>query len=375
MSRCGWAVFVGWLVALGCAPDGSSGAQEASSTGATTGPTTSTGGDTGESGSSAGDDTTGESGSSTGDDTTGAPVEPWHEHVLEECAAIVECGCLGPTRLPDDLAACVAIREAELAETAAQGWSWDADCAATRIAGLRGACDLAEESCESQECNLFHGTAVLGDPCLTALGSSGRRDGSACGPGLTCESYTCVPVCTEVEFCEGDVCGPDEDCVPDAEDNYSCVTEYQEGGYCQPFGGDLDPGCADGLVCVAELEKCVGPAAEGEACPYPLCEVGLYCEPWTKTCLPRLPPGAPCDLDESCQTLSCGADELCDALPGEGEACPNRLCAEGLVCGWPQYCRPVVGLGEACSDEVYCGPGLSCVHLEDVCQPKRCNNL
>lgn len=406
-----WIAIVAWLLVGGCSPGPPSSSHGATDTTAsastseatgnstdttnelTTG-TTSTGAtDTSTAGSSTGSateastagsiecmppqttgDTTGTTGDTTG--TTGealTPIESWQEYVAAECAAFVACGCAAPQGLGKDLATCTASREAELAGLAAQGYAWDADCAALRVAAIAQECADEAVSCEASSCRLFHGTAAHADPCWAVQGAS-LWSATECAAGLDCSLHTCITPCTNERGCGGSICTPAQDCFfEDINTTGACLEKAYEGQHCND---DLGPLCLGALVCVPQGEfqgsACVDPGAACEACDT-VCEPGLYCDGDPPLCWPSRPVGAPCAADVECQTRAC-KDGQCAPLPGEGEECPHDLCAEGLACGgWPKVCYPIAQRGEPCLGH-HCAPGLKCTAAE-LCEPKLCSAL
>ena len=304
------------------------------------------------------DETTGTTGDTGDTGDTGeppAPIEAWQEYVTAECAAFSECGCANPKWLGDNLAGCIAARTSHLEPLATQGYVWDSDCAARRLAGVVAACAGAEMPCLADRCELFHGTAGWTEPCEETQNAPHWIDASTCEVGLVCDGSVCIPPCGNVVGCNGDICGLGESCITGYDDPGTCLPDHGECGYCGPEGGHA---CADGLVCTGPTfeEICERPGAAGEAC-VSLCKSGLYCG--EHVCRPLLPADAPCTTNTSCQSLTCDPDGRCDPVPGEGEACPGGVCAVGLVCGEPSFCHPPAQLGEPCpvSD---CAPNLMC---------------
>jgi hypothetical protein len=372
----------------------SSSGEDASSAGMTTyGDSTTDGGDSttdgGDSTTDGGDSTTGApfgceppadgTSGTTGDDetdgTTGepAPFADWETYVAAECAALVDCGCVAPKGLGQDLAACVATRSGELAALAIQGYVWDGACAAQRIAAITAECaGDGEMPCEAERCELFHGDVGAGLACELVGGSTSWADASACTAELNCVGGLCVPGCGE-NLCDGQVCGVDEGCFYDDEDSGMCIPDVGLGHHCGHIYG---PGCAAGLVCAGD-DLWDGTCVQvGQACQpcAGACAAGLFCDDSTLLCWPRFPAGAPCALGEHCESMTCGPDGRCAPIPGEGEACPGHVCAEGLACGWPNFCWKIAGRGEPCPGIYHCEAGLVCGDT-GVCEPSICHYL
>jgi len=317
-------------------------------------------------------DTTGTTG------TTGDPLVPigsWQEYLVAECAALLECGCTAPQGLGTSLEVCMAIRTAELGDAAAQGLTWDPDCAALRVAGVVQRCAGEEAACAATTCSLFHGAAAHAQPCVASWGVPPWLDASTCAAELHCSDEVCVTPCSGEFGCDGNLCGPGQHCFHDDGDVGSCKDNGGVGLYCDPIFG---PDCGPGLVCNVSDDEfngmCIPLPAECEACTS-LCASGSYCDPATKLCRAPAPVGAPCAVNAGCQSLSCGIGGQCDPFPGAGEPCPDGLCADGLVCGSPQLCYPIAQRDEPCpGGSKQCAPGLRC-SATMVCEPLLCSYL
>jgi hypothetical protein len=132
------------------------------------------------------------------------------------------------------------------------------------------------------------------------------EEGAACEQGVECESAYCA--------------------VPDGEDCGVCEAPREENESCVLTGDDVIP-CAADLYCDSEAGVCRAFGELGDACGTNLyCGVGLYC----------------------------GGDEVCVAYPGENEACPDYVCADGLECeddGEQRRCvdaGPGAEIGDSC---------------------------
>lgn len=310
------------------------------------------------------------------DTTTGeppAPIADWETYVAAECAALVDCGCVAPKGLGADLDACVATRGAELAALAGQGYAWDGACAALRLAGVAQTCAGDEMPCAAKACELFHGEVDYAQACESFDGATPWPDASTCTADLSCTGGLCVPACSGLTVCDGELCAADEGCFYDDGDVGSCILDNGEGEHCGHIYG---PGCAAGLICTGDDlwdGTCVRVGAACEACAG-ACEPGLFCDGSTHLCWPRFPAGAPCGEGEHCESLQCGPDARCAPVPGEGEACPGKVCAAGLACGWPNFCWKIAGRGEPCPGIYHCEPGLVCGDV-GVCEPPVCHAL
>ncbi|MBK9755655.1 MAG: hypothetical protein IPO88_19505 [Nannocystis sp.] len=384
MRPCHLATLAGYLLLSACSPDKAADSQSSTGMDTTTsaGPGTSATASTSEVGP-----TTGaiecvpvpDEGSSSSGDTggTGEPPEPiaaWQDYVMAECTALVKCGCAAAQQLGKDLATCVATRSAELGALAANGHLWDPICAAARVAGIQRQCQLETVACEATECELFKGMDVLEEPCQVISGSTQQPDASNCREGVVCKWNVCLQPCKGEFPCDAEICNPDEHCLDSDDGNSYCYQDAGPGERCdeQFFG----PRCADGLVCApyeGEFDnfRCVQPGESCQPCAT-ACGSGHYCDEATKLCWPGVE-GAPCTTSENCQSLACPW-EHCSAPPGEGAACPQGVCAEGLLCGETARCYPIAQHGESCSGQYTCAKGLICTHAV-VCEAPICDAL
>lgn len=385
MRPCHLATLAGYLLLSACSPDKAADSQSSTGMDTTTsaGPGTSATASTSEVGP-----TTGaiecvpvplEESSSSGDTgDTGEPPEPiaaWQDYVMAECTALVKCGCAAAQQIGKDLTTCVATRSAELGVLAANGYLWDPICAAARVAGIQQQCQFATVGCHATECELFKGTDVLAEPCQVLPGSTKQPDASNCREGVVCKWNVCLQPCKGHHICDAAICEADEDCFADDENTGYCRQYVGLGQHCDPYH-IYGPDCADWLVCAGvgpdqgpDQYICVQPGESCQTCSN-ACGSGHYCDEATKLCWPRRPGGAPCTASETCQSLSCQGGQ-CDPLPGEGAACPQGLCAEGLHCGKWATCRIIARHGESCSGLKECAQGLACNHLA-VCEPSIC---
>lgn len=350
----------------GAAPTSTSGDPSATTTGevATTGGTATTGTAT------TGDATTGDAttGCVAPEETTGEgppPVGSLQEYLVAECEAFVGCGCVAPDEFGVDMATCLATRGAELAAVAAQGYAWDPECAAVRLAGLADACAGGDGAytCEMFACTLFHGEVGYGEKCEVTIGSTDWWDGTTCAAGLACQGL-CVPRCGDLVTCGLEICAPGQVCYDIDDIGLMCGSASGPGEACYP--GTM--ACQYGLVCTADdvdVYTCKVEAGACEACG--LCAEGLYCAEGSQVCVPRVAQGEACASDEACESEACGPGGVCEAWPGEGEMCPHHRCADGLACANTGTCVPAAQRGEACKQLDNCAPGLLCF-FEDYCE-------
>jgi len=347
----------------------------------------STGGTTGE--ATTGEATTGapidcvpppeEGSTSTGDTETGGeppdPVASWQEYVTAECTALVGCGCDAPSSLGKDLATCTAIREAELGGLAAQGYAWNGECAAMRLAGIADACAAESPACEATQCPLFSGTAGFAEDCEASEGSTPWADGSNCAAEHACSAGQCLPVCGGFVGCGDFLCGPQEGCFATDDSYLYCELDAGPGEHCDESIG-YGPECEQGLVCTPDEYTdgtCKVPTGACEPCNW-ACAAGLYCDWEHDVCRPPGEGGSPCTSHMACKSHACDPNGTCAPSPGEGEPCPNYRCADGLACASGKICRPIVGHGEPCGPLAVCASGLGC-SAAGSCHPVVCFEL
>lgn len=116
------------------------------------------------------------------------------------------------------------------------------------------------------------------------------------------------------------------------EDGDACVTsdECADGGTCEvEYDDDGNPEDVDEELAVAEGE-CKEPPGEGDACPDYECAEGLYCD-----------------------------GDVCRRPAGPGDACPDFECVDGYSCQDPdgdfEYtCEELLRIGEPCEGDSDC---------------------
>ena len=176
---------------------------------------------------------------------------------------------------------------------------YDATCLGDFVGTVEGlGCDSAtndDDDCEPP-CNIFHGTRQLGESCSTF--DQGFTD---CAKGLACAG-TCFAPCGGA-----------------AEVGQSCASRP----------------CNEGLFCDAS-DACVELPGAGEPCTG-RCDEGSFCgtpdpmNPAVSECIPLAADGQPCMGHLECASGHCPVGS-CAPLPGQDEACPADLCADGLSC-------------------------------------------
>jgi hypothetical protein len=133
--------------------------------------------------------------------------------------------------------------------------------------------------------------------------------------------------------------------------------------------------CASGLCGAKSTGGCTAcqhRPGSGEACTTTLgCVPGYYCDQSTKICT-AVPTAAPAAEGEACTALvgcqgllGCGpigtsATPVCHVLPGDGQPCPDGLCAPPLACHVPTANNPICSDPSGCSPP--CGTGSHCVN-------------
>lgn len=131
--------------------------------------------------------------------------------------------------------------------------------------------------------------------------------------------------------------------------------------------------CVDGLACDSDGESCgtcIVLPGEGTACVNFDCAEGLVCGD-DDVCI------APVGLNGDCSTVQCEADFVCNSdsrcvlPPGLNEPCPDFECADGLSCNEENICEEDVGdfvVGSPCEfDCNVFGTGLYCAE-DNTCQ-------
>jgi hypothetical protein len=163
---------------------------------------------------------------------------------------------------------------------------------------------------------------TIADTCLAQL------------KGTDCDSYFCPPSLFVGQIADGARCDSTYDC---ATPGSTCDGALICGRTCGPSGG-LDQVCRSGSACAA----------------------GLYCEPNTVTCRPRLPAGSQCRRPSDCDAASLCSGTTCLALPTAGEPCSTGYpqCAGSAYCVGG-VCAAKKGLGASCSYG-QCADGLGC---------------
>lgn len=194
----------------------------------------------------------------------------------------------------------------------------------------------AQAAFDAGICKLLAGDAGLGDAC-TSVGSLGFSGvGDTCKHDLVCAAGICVKwPDRQGSICEGiGVCPPGLSCTdPDADGVHSCEPRAASGGACNPHDGPA--GCEDDLFCSDVSQTCQALPGASQPCLLGQCASGHVC-----------------------------LENVCVVPPGNGEACPDYVCGEGLVCtpdmsGNP-ICATLPGEGQMCLNGSGCAAGLVC---------------
>lgn len=158
-------------------------------------------------------------------------------------------------------------------------------------------------------CELYWGERAAGEACVGGGGSSAH--GHNCGEGLVCGSTL-----------DGRVCMTSEDAAVRAAADEICAVD-----------GNVRLGCVSGLFCDPQTERCTPRVDEGELCPNAAsCASGLWCDnladPAAPTCQPRRPAGADCISATSCAPQGCelGACATAQCISGSCDATTPRAC-------------------------------------------------
>jgi hypothetical protein len=159
--------------------------------------------------------------------------------------------------------------------------------------------------------------------------------------------------------CDGPVCvihgtrGPNAPCA---------VGPQCQSGFCQ-----TQPSTDTELPC----GTCMVLGKAGEGCDPNFCEVGLYCDAASKTCMPEIAQGQSCSTAQAtCQAgLYCDdSTKICTTIPTQGQACTST-CAWPEHCGSNGVCADPVGVGGACPTGGECAANLVCDQQTCVALP------
>lgn len=191
------------------------------------------------------------------------------------------------------------------------------------------ACDTASNLCLPTDCN--------------------------CGPGQVCINNACVDACQGV-VCPGDAVCQDGQCFDPCATIQCPASQTCQAGQCVfpcgCFAGNL--GCDGSQVCdVGASNVCVPPSCQGVTCG-----ANQTCDAATGKCVSlcngnvHCPAGQKCDLAAgcvpNCQGVTCPQKLTCD--PADGQ-CKDTSC-DGVTCFAPQVC-----VGGACVDPTDGGTG------------------
>ncbi|HVU53065.1 MAG TPA: hypothetical protein VHL80_20420 [Polyangia bacterium] len=269
----------------------------------------------------------------------------WHQAI---CAREVRCGrmpdldtCLGATSSPVSAQLAADLASGKVAYSP-QGGQALVDGVTATPCGLTASTSLAASTGSRQRFQAaFRGRVPVGGACGAdeqcappALCDPSRGGGVACGGScaLPPEPKPVGASCGDaagILLTLSPLCEPSAYCAFEAQDPASALCTALPATAGAPCG---DGACGGGLACVPSSTlpdgTCAALAAPGAACDLSLAtpcdDPTTYCDPTSKTCLPRVPVGAPCRVsDQSCVAFAAcdGASGVCVALSGAGGPC------------------------------------------------------
>jgi hypothetical protein len=295
-------------------------------------------------------DSTGESVSTdpSAEGTAGDPAIPVEEAAATmaaaRCAAYFACDCavMLDEELWIDQAACEAdVRpwfDEQVSIGEELGLQYEPSCVAEYIAfyeapGCAASSDVSAQAyAEVVQCELFHGSAQVGESCESDIVFLPGVDD--CAPELTCVNGFCEALKAEGQPCNG-VAAIQPDCehplfCDPAQSPPSCQPRRAIGGHC-----DDDEMCGPDGFC--QDETCVPTQAPGESCwgagecTYGHCTeftcvaVAAACTPWSFEISDSCGDGRSAAADFIEANSACEVDEDCVAL--------DAICYEGTPCG------------------------------------------
>jgi len=185
-------------------------------------------------------------------------------------------------------------------------------------------------------------TNQLGHFCVQPVVEGGAcAQFTACQGDLVCvEGHCARPLsigksCTDAYECDGDLRCVQGKCADPLPAGAPCFPDEQACGYgLTCYSGSCEPLRPSGSACQAD-EQCWGfcsqgtceagepPAGIGEECAPdvsstgigPECSYNAFCEPGTRSCVLRKPPGQPCSLDGQCLSWLACRDGKCAEPP------------------------------------------------------------
>ncbi len=188
---------------------------------------------------------------------------------------------------------------------------------------------MSRSQCASGYCK-FSGTPC--GVCLPALEKGepcSNIDGGCQLPNLACDfdADECVEVSssgvgeacgTETERCEGGLTCTDAGCKSALDENADCSAD---GSVCD-FRRLLS--CSESMLCKPAHVSALGESCSTEGGGLLRCSALAYCDPDTKTCVPRGKVGDPCTTDD----------------PVAGHTClPGHACRDGVCQSWQTLCQ------------------------------------
>lgn len=248
--------------------------------------------------------------------------------INRNCARAVAC------RQMPDMATCLATTSVDLsplfAAVSAGKIIYDGAAVATCFAAT---------SLASVACTISARRAVPDDPSCLRMFVGTQAEGAACSTSNECASANCdtndLTACSGMPMCCAGTCGP------------AAPAPLPIGSDCSAAGSS----CVAGTFCSASRGLCVANVA-----------VGQPCDPATEKF---------CGIGLTCGPAASGSQQVCLALPAEGESCATLLSCDALddYCdGTTHTCVPRIAVGAACPNGVGCvdyaqcdGPTRTCV--------------
>jgi hypothetical protein len=243
--------------------------------------------------------------------------------VGEECNPAMDFECEGELRCVDHDYVGICARAAAIGEFCFD----DTECEAELY------CDFESGTCERG--------ADVGEPCAYSDPANPipGTESTRCAAGLSCNPTTgrCVEFCAEGAICVGDI------------------------------------ECPEGLLCV--LGRCRRPGLPGDPCGRDEDCISEACDMASGICQSRLPTGALCNQDIDCDSRFCNPfTGYCERGSMVGEPCLTMSDVE-CIGGWCDpltdpdnpICRDYVGAGELCPQPQACDAEADLTCISGVC--------
>jgi hypothetical protein len=225
-------------------------------------------------------------------------------------------------------------------------------------------CGLVDLPTDGARCRALVGELAIkpyragtAEACLGVLRAAAPAATAAfCGDGFLAAAPTCARAFTDVVASKhlGEPCTTTDECLL-TRANVTCAKTTSGAGRCQskeagtegasPCGGTVNGkltipaavttdapakvylcAVADGLWCNDDTQACTRSKPLGAPCAhFGECGPANACDDTTGTCIPRVPDGTTCDVDELCQSVYCSEDNTC-ARPPPVDGTLTRLC-------------------------------------------------